>query len=218
MPLADEPENIPIPAHLNRWNWGAFFLNWIWGLGNSTFIALLMFIPIVNIVMLFVLGAKGSKWAWQNRIWLDEAHFVRTQRNWGRAGLAVFLAVPTLIVVLYLGLTSGVKNSHPYIEAMELVREDSRVIASLGPEIAEGLITSAEIYTNGAGGSSIFTVQISGELCKADLHVRANRIGYIWDINLLVVMSECQTEPIVLINSNDIFLPASTRAVDQKNI
>lgn len=58
--MAGQPLNQPaeIPAELDRWNWGAFFLNWIWGIGNSTFIALLALIPIVNIVMIFVLGAR----------------------------------------------------------------------------------------------------------------------------------------------------------------
>ena len=31
----------PIPPEIDRWNWGAFLLNWIWGVGNNTFIALL---------------------------------------------------------------------------------------------------------------------------------------------------------------------------------
>ena len=56
-----------IPDEVRGWNWGAFLLNWIWGLGNSTFIALLMFVPVINLVMPFVLGVKGSSWAWQNR-------------------------------------------------------------------------------------------------------------------------------------------------------
>lgn len=30
-----------VPPELDRWNWGAFLLNWIWGIGNNTFIALL---------------------------------------------------------------------------------------------------------------------------------------------------------------------------------
>ncbi|WP_281405489.1 hypothetical protein [Mesorhizobium sp. B2-6-4] len=36
--MAGQPLNQPaeIPAELDRWNWGAFFLNWIWGIGNST--------------------------------------------------------------------------------------------------------------------------------------------------------------------------------------
>ena len=25
-----------LPSELRGWNWGAFFLNWVWGLGNQT--------------------------------------------------------------------------------------------------------------------------------------------------------------------------------------
>ncbi len=52
-----------LPPELRRWNWGAFLLNWIWGNGNSVFIALLMCVPLVGFIMPFVLGAKGNKWA-----------------------------------------------------------------------------------------------------------------------------------------------------------
>ena len=70
----------PIPPEIDRWNWGAFLLNWIWGVGNNTFIALLTLVPIVGFVMLFVLGAKGSRWAWRNGRWDSVEHFKRVQR------------------------------------------------------------------------------------------------------------------------------------------
>jgi len=46
-----------LPPEIKGWNWGAFFLSWIWGLGNGTYIALLCLIPFVNIVMIFIPGA-----------------------------------------------------------------------------------------------------------------------------------------------------------------
>jgi hypothetical protein len=42
-PVRFDPKTIP--AEINRWNWGAFLLNWIWGIGNQTYIALLALIP-----------------------------------------------------------------------------------------------------------------------------------------------------------------------------
>jgi hypothetical protein len=63
-----EPQDIP--PELDRWNWGAFLLNWIWGVGNNTYIALLTFIPFVGIIVMpFMLGAKGSRRAWRNGRW-----------------------------------------------------------------------------------------------------------------------------------------------------
>jgi len=74
-----------IPPEVDRWNWGAFLLNWIWGVGNNTFIALLTFVPLVGLVMPFVLGAKGSRWAWRNGRWDSIAHF-RGCSGSGRSG------------------------------------------------------------------------------------------------------------------------------------
>jgi hypothetical protein len=48
-----------VPAEIDRWNWGAFLLNWIWGIGNNTFIALLTFIPFVGLIMPFVARREG---------------------------------------------------------------------------------------------------------------------------------------------------------------
>jgi hypothetical protein len=88
-----------LPDELKGWNWGAFFLNWIWGLGNSTWIALLCLIPMVDIVMIFVLGAKGNEWAWQNKKWKNIEHFKKTQRTWKRWGVALFVIWLVLMVL-----------------------------------------------------------------------------------------------------------------------
>jgi hypothetical protein len=71
-----------VPPEINRWNWGAFLLNWIWGVGNNTFIALLTFVPFLGLIMPFVLGAKGNAWAWRNGRWDSIEHFKRVQRSW----------------------------------------------------------------------------------------------------------------------------------------
>ena len=93
-------KSVVVPAEIKKWNWGAFFLNWIWGLCNKTYIALLCLIPLVGIIMVFVLGAKGSKWAWQNKRWDSIEHFQSVQRKWAWWGFGLFLfgiAAPFLI-------------------------------------------------------------------------------------------------------------------------
>ena len=55
------------------------------GIRNNTYIALLIFVPIVGLVMPFVLGAKGGRWAWRNGRWDSVRHFTRVKRN-GRFG------------------------------------------------------------------------------------------------------------------------------------
>lgn len=35
--------------NLKRWNWGAFFLTWVWGIGNRTYLGFLAFLGVVVI-------------------------------------------------------------------------------------------------------------------------------------------------------------------------
>lgn len=87
-----------IPKEIEGWNWGAFFLNGIWGIGNKTYIALFAFIPIINVFMMFFLGFKGNKMAWKNKEWESIEHFKTVQRYWNVAGLVAL----TLYIILFI--------------------------------------------------------------------------------------------------------------------
>ena len=83
----------PVPPEIQGLNWGAFLLNWIWGLGNGVMIALLsLIIPFWNIYLLI----KGNELAWQNKRWDSVEHFKATQAKWTRWG--VILLVATLLL------------------------------------------------------------------------------------------------------------------------
>lgn len=88
-----------IPEDVKGWNWGAFFLNGIWGIFNKTYIALLAFIPIINIPVMFFLGYKGNKLSWNNNEWTSVEHFQSTQRKWNVAGFVAFLIYCIIILV-----------------------------------------------------------------------------------------------------------------------
>lgn len=87
-----------VPEGIDQWNWGAFFLNGFWGLGNKTYIALLAFVPILNVFMMFILGKKGNKMAWKNGDWESVEHFKTVQSYWNTAGLIAFV----LYIILFL--------------------------------------------------------------------------------------------------------------------
>ncbi len=95
-----------IPQEIRGWNWGAFLLSWIWGLGNSVWIALLALIPYVGLIMAIVLGVKGNEWAWQNKRWDSIEHFKRTQSAWAKWGVIVFVA--SIIVGFIIGISSAI--------------------------------------------------------------------------------------------------------------
>jgi DNA-directed RNA polymerase subunit RPC12/RpoP len=78
-----------LPSELKKWNWGAFFLTWIWGIGNSVWIAFLSF--ILGIIWAIVLGIKGNEWAWQHKKWNSIEHFQKTQKTWAKWGIGLFI-------------------------------------------------------------------------------------------------------------------------------
>lgn len=86
----DQPNTETVPDDIRGWSWGAFGLNGIWGLGNRTYSALFAFIPLINIVMIIILGLNGRRWAWKNRDWESTEHFERVQRKWDLAGKITF--------------------------------------------------------------------------------------------------------------------------------
>jgi hypothetical protein len=98
------PDPKIIPAEIRRWNWGAFFLNWIWGIGNQTYIALLALIPGFGFIWTLVLGIKGNAWAWRNGRWDSVEHFKRVQRKWAIWGAVIWLTA----LVLFGGTIGGV--------------------------------------------------------------------------------------------------------------
>jgi hypothetical protein len=122
-PLA--PSHTEVPQSVpGGWNWGAFFLTWIWGIGNKVWISFLVFVPVVGLIMRFVLGAYGNKWAWENGNWRDVEHFRGTQRKWAFYGLAILslpiLAILVGVVVMAVG---GVYGTNPQA-AYNVVQDD----------------------------------------------------------------------------------------------
>jgi hypothetical protein len=94
-------ESAAVPEEVKGWSWGAFALTWIWGVCNGVLISLLCLIPAFGFVWAFVLGAKGSEWAWRNKKWDSVEHFKSTQRPWNIAGIVLFaIAMVALVVTI----------------------------------------------------------------------------------------------------------------------
>jgi hypothetical protein len=150
-----------VPPEIKRWNWGAFLLNWIWGIGNDTFIALLCFVPLVNIVMPFVLGAKGSEWAWRNKRWRDVAHFRRVQRVWAIVGAVAFAAGFAMVagVVALVYVMFG--HSEAYLTAVAALKANPTAVSELGTPITTGF-PFGSIAIKNATGSAQLSFRASG--------------------------------------------------------
>lgn len=101
------------PEVLGKFNWGAFFLPWIWGIGNFVWLALIVlllgFIPFVGVIASLVfciwLGIKGNELAWQSKQWISIYHFHKVQKTWAIAGVAVFVLSIVFVVITLAGLS-----------------------------------------------------------------------------------------------------------------
>lgn len=92
------PENIQgsngksgqFPQELAGWNWGAFFLGWIWALGMSNIIGFLLCFFLSGIGNIIV-GIKGNEWAWNSRKFDSVEQFKAVQHAWAVWGVVLFI-------------------------------------------------------------------------------------------------------------------------------
>lgn len=99
----------PMGYELSKWNWGAFFFNFIWGIFNGVYWPLVgivvYFIPFIGPLATFgisiYLGVNGTQLAWTKREWSSWESFKSTQRNWAIAALFCLLG-PILISIIVL--------------------------------------------------------------------------------------------------------------------
>ena len=113
----------PVPDIVaDKFNWGACLLTWIWGLGNRTYITLLIFFAgcsfiapfagwIITLVMQIWFGIKGNEWAWQNKRFESIEAFHRYQRKWAAAGIILTLVTMLIVPMIILMLTIPVLKS-----------------------------------------------------------------------------------------------------------
>ena len=101
-----EDSNV-LPVELRHFNWGAFLLNWIWGIMHKKYITLLYFpaciIPIIGPLIISVwFGFMGNKWAGQAQDWESYARFNDVQRNWVKLWLILFVLGLIFAVKIFL--------------------------------------------------------------------------------------------------------------------
>lgn len=175
-----------IPAEIDRWNWGAFLLNWIWGVGNNTFIALLTLIPGVGFVMIFVLGAKGSRWAWRNGRWDSVAHFKRVQRQWTIWAVVVWLGFIALFAGLFGGVFFFLKHSDAYQLGASRLQASAEAAGLLGSPITTG-IPAGSINITGATGHAILSFSATGPKAAGRIFHEAFKKDGVWSLKTLTL-------------------------------
>jgi Cytochrome oxidase complex assembly protein 1 len=175
-----------IPPELDRWNWGAFLLNWIWGIGNNTFIALLTLVPGIGFIMMFVLGAKGSRWAWRNGRWDSVEHFRRVQRRWAIWGVVIYLGCAVLGAGFFGGIFSLLKNSEAYQLGAARLQGSAAAVELLGSPIATG-IPYGSIKISGDAGQATLSFSASGSKASGQVSLTAEKKAGVWALQTLTL-------------------------------
>lgn len=104
-----------LPKEIRKFNWGAFLLNWIWGVMHKKYITLLILpasiIPFIGPLALSIwFGIKGNQWVWESKEWEGTDKFNEIQQNWVRLWLVLFLfgtilALKIFLLLVYVGST-----------------------------------------------------------------------------------------------------------------
>jgi len=110
------PSDMPkeeLPLNHRSFNWGAFLLTWIWGIGNKTYIAFLVFAVSLLSIIPYVgwlaqlgfciwLGIQGNELAWKNKEWNSLEEFEETQRKWAMwGGIIVGISFALLLLLIF---------------------------------------------------------------------------------------------------------------------
>lgn len=210
--IDDRPRPAPMPDELRGWNWGAFLLNWIWGIGNNTFIALLCCVPFVGIVMPFVLGARGNEWAWRNGRWDDIAQFRRVQRRWAIWGVVIVGAVVCLFGAVVGGLVYVLKTSDAYRLGVERLGQSRAATDLLGSPIATGF-PMGSITTNGSSGEAVLDFSATGPGASGRIVLQAIETDGTWALTVLRLRTDGSTEAIDLLTEDHAAVRPGPRAV-----
>lgn len=96
--MANAYSQADIDKAIEKWNWGAFFCTWLWGVFHKTYWPLLILIvgcipyvgQVASLCLAVYLGMNGSKIAWNKEVYKDFDSFKRAQRNWTIGGCIWF--------------------------------------------------------------------------------------------------------------------------------
>ena len=90
----------------DKFNWGAFFFSWIWGICYKKWIMLLVIVAymipfvgaLIGLGLQIWFGINGNKWAWQSKRYRSIQEFHEIHKKWATAG--VILMIINLITVI----------------------------------------------------------------------------------------------------------------------
>ena len=102
-----------VPAEIKKWNWGAFYFSWLWGICNGIYWPIALIFantipyvgPLIGLAGCIALGINGSEWAWKAKTWASVEEFKQVQHKWAVAAACVFAI--SLVLSFVIGILVG---------------------------------------------------------------------------------------------------------------
>jgi hypothetical protein len=198
----------PLPPELSRWNWGAFLLSWIWGLGNRSFATLAIFVPALALIatpvlapdvptwraataaaclaLLAVFGWRGNAWAWRHRHWDDAAQFLAAQRRWAKWGVISWVVIAATVLLLSVAVDALMRTSEVYRHASARALADDRVLRALGEPVSAGT-PDGRFDATGGDQTAHFVIPLTGARASGRAVVDARRYSGTWLVTKMTV-------------------------------
>ncbi len=116
---------------IQKFNWGALFFWWIWGIFNGAFkqtfipfiiLLVVSFIPIINLCVIFAsvgimvyFGLNGNQWAWEGKTWNSTEHFNSIQKRWAIGGTVLGTTAIMFLILSVFATITTLKAMNNYI-------------------------------------------------------------------------------------------------------
>ncbi len=113
------------------------------------------------------------------------------KKNWpwlvGGGCLTMLLCCGGFGAVTYFGVTSAVKKSGPYIQAVAQIQSSQAAEDALGRPIDMGFMGDSSMKESNGQGTMEFTVKVSGPKGKGTVSAKAHQQGQSWVQDTLVL-------------------------------
>jgi hypothetical protein len=192
-----------VPAEVSaRFNWGACLITGIWcirhGVWKMLFISIA--IPLMASILALVLhlnwwcllatvlilsiyfGFKGNSWAWRKGNFASATEFLRAQKLWGVAGLAIYGIIVAFFIYMHF-------FSRAVDVALAIANQDEATLSYFGSPIRKSMSLYGSISDSSSIQGSVIKVDIKvkGPKNSGYLIVNAKKIDDEWVVSKFVV-------------------------------
>jgi len=115
----------------------------------------------------------------------------------GCLGLLVLAAV--FVGVILLAVSTGMKSSDAYAQALEAAQEHPAIVEALGEPMEPGFLPGGSINVTGPTGQADLSIPIKGPKGSGTIYLSATKSAGIWQFSILEVAVEGREERIELL-------------------